>query len=82
MATSDLNFTKKSSSQVPNFGHLLVSCQGSNSSQKCFITDIFLQCFIIARILENLGEFYRIFEHKRSLVEVAMERSSLKIYGI
>lgn len=47
--------------------------------KKCFIINIFLECFIKARSLENLGEFSQIINNKHSLREAGTEISSLKI---
>ena len=38
-----------------------------------------LHVFITAGILETLGELSKILDHRHSLTEVAMERSSMKI---
>ena len=48
--------------------------------KKSFITDIFLQCFITARISESFGEFSKIFGHRHSLRETARGRCSFKNY--
>ena len=44
-----------------------------------FIADILLQCLITVRTLECLGELSKLFDHRYSLTEAAMEKRSLKI---
>ena len=46
--------------------------------KKCFIINIFLECFIKGRSSENLGEFSQI-NNEHSLREAGTEISSLKI---
>ena len=73
MATSDLNFTTKFWLFIVIFSRL------DFFSKKCFVTEIFLQCFITARILESLVELFQIFDHRYSLKEAATGRCSFHI---
>ena len=41
--------------------------------KSCFIRNVFLQCFVVARILESLGELSQIVDHRFKLKEAAKE---------
>ena len=41
--------------------------------KSCFIRNFFLQCFVVARISESLGELSQILDHRRTLKEAAKE---------
>ena len=42
--------------------------------KSCFIRNVFLQYFIVARILKRLGELPQILDHRLTLTEAAIEK--------
>ena len=80
MAASNLNF-------ILIFGYLLVifkvrTCKVRTFLKQCFITDIFLQCFITARTLETIREFSKIRDLKHSRIKAATEKSFLRTFYV
>ena len=52
--------------------------------KSCFIRDVFLQCFVVARILESLGKLSQIVDYRLTLTEPAIEiflENSYTFYG-
>ena len=41
--------------------------------KSCYIRNVFLQCFVEASILQNLGELSQILDHRLTLTEAAIE---------
>ena len=51
--------------------------------KSCFIRNIFLKCFVVARILESLGELSKILDYRFTLTEALTQiflENSYRIY--